>query len=362
MSNQNYLDKSPHFKKKTLKKNPLMLSICIPTYNRPIHLENCLEAIYISKKNCKSLNFEVCVSDNGSKHDIKSIIKKYEKKINISFNKFRRNFGITRNFLKVVEMAKGEFVWTIGNDDLVLPKTLQKIEKLLSKHKDVDYYFMNAQILNVEFLQNFSHPFSTYNIPKKLNTFSKQKKNRIVNFWEVIHPNVAFDFLLGMFLSMFRRKMWMDNLSCLNKKNINDKRWMSNSDNTFFNTMIFANAFKNSKAFIHGDPLCVCLQGVREWLKLLLFIEAVRIPEILDYYRSKGMPFWRYFYCKNYALRNFAASMAKLILDTDHRVKNYFNLKEHFFKNLVFPMAYLSLIYYSYRKVINIYNKIKNGI
>ena len=340
--------------------NKLLLSICIPTYNRPKHLENCLEAIFISKKNCKSLNFEVCISDNGSKHNIKSIIQKYKNKIDIKFNRFSRNFGITRNFLKAVEMASGEFVWTIGNDDLILPKTLQTIEKLLNKNKDIDYYFMNAQILNVEFLQNFSHPFSTYNIPKKLNTFSKQKKNKIVNFWEVIDPDVAFDFLLGMFLSMFRRKLWEQNLSCLNKKRVNDKRWMSNSDNTFFNTMIFANAFKNSKAYIHGQPLCVCLQGVREWRKLELFVMAVRIPEILDYYRSRGLPYWRYFYCKNFAIRNFASDMTKLIFSSDYRIREYFNFKKHFFSNLIYPMSYLSLIYYACKKVLFIYKKIKN--
>ena len=339
--------------------NKLLLSICIPTYNRPQHLENCLEAIFISKKNCKSLNFEVCISDNGSKHNIKSIIQKYKNKINIKFNRFSRNFGITRNFLKAVEMASGEFVWTIGNDDLILPKTLQKIEKLLDKHKDVDYFFINSQILDVEFLENFSHPFSTYKIPKNLKTFSKQNKNRLVNFWEVIDPNVAFDFLLGMFLSMFRREMWVKNLSCLDKKKINDKRWMSNPDNTFFNTMIFANAFRNSKAFIHGQPLNVCLRGVREWRKLELFVMAVRIPEILDYYRSRGMPYWRYFYCKNYAIRNFAADMTKLIFFGDDRAKAYFNFKKNFFNNLVYPMAYFSLIYYACIKILHTYRKIK---
>ena len=35
------------------------------------------------------------------------------------------------------------------------------------------------------------------------------------------------------------------------------------------------------------------------------FIEIVRIPELLDYYRSQGMNFWRYIYCKNFSLRNF---------------------------------------------------------
>ena len=340
-------------------KKKVKLSICIPTYNRPIHLENCLEAIYISKKNCKGLNFEVCVSDNGSKHDIKSIIKKYKNKINIKFNRFSRNFGITRNFLKAVSMASGEFVWTIGNDDLLLPKSLKIIEKLLNKYRDVDYFFINAYLLNKSFLDNFTHPFSTYQIPKKLKTFSGQKRNKKVNFWDVIDPNVSFDFLLGMFLSMFRRKMWEQNLSCLNQKNIKDKNWMSNSDNTFFNTMIFANAFKNSKAIIHGEPLCVCLQGVREWSKLYGFVVIIRIPEILDYYRSRGLSFWRYFYCKNFALRNFAVEMIKIFFSNDHRVKKYFNIKKHFIYNLVYPIVYFSLFYFIYRKCLNFYEKVK---
>ncbi len=337
----------------------MKLSICIPTYNRPKHLENCLEAIYISKKNCKKLSLEVCVSDNGSKHDIKLIIKKYKKKINIKFNRFGRNFGITRNFLKAVSMASGEFVWTIGNDDLILPKSLQIIEKLLNKYKDVDYFFINAFLLEKSFLQNFTHPFSTYKIPKKLKTFSSQKINKKVNFWEVIDPSVSFDFLLGMFLSMFRRKMWEQNLSCLNQKNIKDKNWMSNTDNTFFNTMIFANAFKNSKAFIHGQPLCVCLQGVREWIKLYVFVVIVRIPEILDYYRSRGLPFWKYFYCKNFALRNFFVEILKIFLSNDYRVKKYFDFKRHFVYNLVYPSVYFSPIYFVYIKLLNIYNRIK---
>jgi glycosyltransferase involved in cell wall biosynthesis len=346
------------------KKNQIELSLCIPTYNRPQYLENCLEAIFISKKNCRQFNFEVCISDNGSKHDIKSIIKKYEKKLNIKFNRFNRNLGITRNFLKAVSMASGEFVWTIGNDDLLLPNSLKKIKNLLNKYKNVDYFYMNAYILNKSYLDNFKHPFSTHKVPKNLNTFSTQKRNRMVNFWEVIDPNVSFDFLLGMFLNMFRRKGWVDNLSCLNHKNIMDKNWMSNEDNTFFNTMIFANAFNKSKAFIHGEPLCVCLQGVREWTKLYGFVIIVRVPEILDYYRSKGMGFWRYFYCKNYALRNFAVEMLKLFFANDHRIKKYFNFKKHFVYNLVYPAVYISPLYYIFYKIKKFMERIgkKSGI
>ena len=40
------------------------LSICIPTYNRPGQLPNCLNSICIAKAN-SNLDFDVCISDNG---------------------------------------------------------------------------------------------------------------------------------------------------------------------------------------------------------------------------------------------------------------------------------------------------------
>lgn len=336
------------------KKN-IKLSICIPTYNRPIHLENCLESIYISKKNCKNLNFEICISDNGSKYDIGKIIKKYSKKLNIKFNKFKRNLGITPNFLKVVDMATGEFVWTIGNDDLLLPHTLNKISKLLNRYKDTDYFYINSYNLNFSHLEKYNHPFSTHNLPKKMERFSKVANSKQTTFWEIIDPEISFDFLLGMFLSLFRRKLWVDNVKFINMKNAKDKRWMSTPDNTYFNTIIFANAFKNSKAYFQAEPLSVNLAGVREWKVMYMFIMIVRIPGILDYYRSRGMPFRRYYKCKNFALRDFARSMASIYLSKDKRSMNYFNFWLHIFKNLIFINVYLSPFYYLISKVKKIF-------
>ena len=65
----------------------------------------------------------------------------------------------------------------------------------------------------------------------------------------------------------------------------------STFDNTCFFIKIFCSAFKNSKAFICAKPLSVNLSGVREWSNLYPFVEIVRLPEALDYYRSQGMNF-----------------------------------------------------------------------
>ena len=267
----------------------MKLSICIPTYNRPQHLENCLESILISQKNSKKKSiFEVCISDNGSKHNIAKIVRKYSKKLNIKFHRFNKNLGITQNFLKVVDMAEGEFVWTIGNDDLLLPHSLKKIFFLLKKYPLTDYFFINSYNLDSKYLKKYKHPFSTYKLPNKMVRFSKFKKSKSTYFWDLIDPVIAYDFLLGMFFSLFRRSKWDENVKFINMKNAKDKRWMSTPDNTYFNTIIFANAFKNSKAYFQAEPLSVNLGGVREWVAMSEFILIVRIPGILDYYRSRG--------------------------------------------------------------------------
>ena len=43
-------------------------------------------------------------------------------------------------------------------------------------------------------------------------------------------------------------------------------------------------------------------------------IEIVRLPEMLDYYRSRGLGFKRYILNKNFALRNFSNYFLKIII------------------------------------------------
>ena len=95
------------------------LSICIPTYNRSKYLLNCLNSIFIAKRT-SDLEFEVCISDNHSDEKIIPIINKFKKKFKINFQKNNKNLGMAKNIIKSVSMAKGQYVWIMGNDDLVL--------------------------------------------------------------------------------------------------------------------------------------------------------------------------------------------------------------------------------------------------
>ncbi len=329
----------------------MLLSICIPTYNRIQCLDNCLNSIYISKKNVKNLNFEVCISDNCSNEDTSKIIHKYHSKLPIVFKKNKQNIGFAKNAIQTVSMAKGKFAWLIGNDDLILPRTLLILQDLLENNKNIDYFFINSYYLNSSFLKYYNSPFDTTHLDyRSMSSISKAKENKVVKFWDIIDPKVSWEFLIGIFLSLFNREKWLEGLKFVDAKNLEDNRLWSNFDNTCLNAKIISSVFKDSNCYIQADPLSVNLIGEREWINLYDFVEIVRIPELIDYYRSQGMGLIKYIKCKNYALRNFFNFFFKIYIHGDKAGKSYVKIYQHFFKNLIFPNAWLSLIYFAYRK------------
>ena len=56
-------------------------------------------------------------------------------------------------------------------------------------------------------------------------------------------------------------------------------------------------------------------------------VTSVRLLEALHEYRKNGLSFWRYVYCKNYALRNFIPDLINMII-TSPRTKIIIDLIE----------------------------------
>ncbi len=325
----------------------MLLSICIPTYNRPNQLKNCLNSI--AKQ--KSKNFEVCISDNASNINLLKIIKPYKKKFKINYKKNKKNLGFAMNVLKVSQMAEGKFIWFLGDDDLLTPNSINHLIQLIKKNKKINFYWINSYYLDVSFLKRYPFPFNTKYLPKNLKTHSPLKKDRILNFFELIDHRLCFDFLLGFYVNCFNRDMWNKNLHVLDKKKMMDTRVWSNLDNTAFFIKVFCAAFGKSKAYFCSKALSVNLSGVREWTDLYPLVEIVRLPEALDYYRSQGLGLIPYIYTKNYSMRNFFNFFFKILIMGKKGGLHYVSFTNHFLKNLIYPYAWLSIIFFVFRKL-----------
>ena len=335
------------------------LSICIPTFNRYDCLNNCLNSILIAKNNY-DYEFEVCISDNCSKKNIEPLIKKYKNYFDIKFNKNKSNLGLGVNILKAVSLADGEFVWILGNDDLLLPETFKSIDLLFKENSIVDFYYINSYNLDSSFLNKFKKPFNTYKLPKNMNKFSNYSKSFQSNFFDLIDYKISFDFILGMFLAIFKKKIWDDNLFVIDKKLIEDKNTYSNFENTAPHVMIWASGFNNSKAYFQSQPLSVNTYGVREWMDLYPFVESIRIPEVLDLYRKNGLKLNKYLYNKNFALRKLFISLFKIYFFKDIKGLQYISIKKHIIQNLFYPSIYYSPFFFAIRKIFKMILKIKN--
>ena len=338
----------------------MKLSICIPTYNRARHLTNCLHSI--AKSNIKDRSaFEVCVSDNCSPDNTEEVVRHAQLSMDIRYQKNASNVGIPRNFLNVVNMARGEFVWLLGDDDLVSPGGIESLLELINKKPAIDFFYINSFHLTTDYVLSFPQPFNTDNLPEDMKPFSSRLNSGELKFIDLIDPNVSFDFLGGMFLAVFRRESWLRHANVLNTDAIHDSRTFSHFDNTFPHVKIFANAFAKSRAYFHAKPLSVCLTGAREWSPMYPLVASVRLVEALEEYRRNGLSFGKYWRCRNYALHNFIPDMGAMFVYRDCSGFAYINPAQLVMSNCLYPNFYLSVVYFAIRKLRLLARKLVGG-
>ena len=59
-------------------------------------------------------------------------------------------------------MAKGEFCWLLGNDDIVLKNTFEKLNTYVTKSKKkYRFFYLNSYQLNLNDIEKLEHPFKT---------------------------------------------------------------------------------------------------------------------------------------------------------------------------------------------------------
>lgn len=111
------------------KDNQVLLSICLPTYNRAAHIKRQLSFVLEEAGPYLGAEIEVLVSNNSSTDDTDEVIKE----IALGFPKpfcyvvQPRNLGGIGNIKYLVQQAAGRYVWVVGDDDILKPGIVQII-------------------------------------------------------------------------------------------------------------------------------------------------------------------------------------------------------------------------------------------
>src|SRR3989344_6341167 len=129
--------------------NKPLLSICIPTYNRAQYLKECLNII-TSQFNDEDVyrSVEIVISDNASPDDTRELVAEYQKKFNnIRYFRNDENLLFDRNVDRAITEAKGEFCWTLSDDDHMRDGSLKFLLLILRKNPNVSFFCIDQKSL-----------------------------------------------------------------------------------------------------------------------------------------------------------------------------------------------------------------------
>ena len=118
-------------------KDNILLSICIPTYNRAHYLKQCLDNIVLQFDNETVKNsIEVVVSDHARTDNTTELVKTYQSRFNnIQYFRNHENLGMDENIINSVVKAKGKYCWNIGDDDIIQNGAIEVILAILAKEE-----------------------------------------------------------------------------------------------------------------------------------------------------------------------------------------------------------------------------------
>lgn len=143
-----------------------LLTIAIPTYNRPEKTRRALEAIAIQYDE----RAEILICDDSTTNDTADVVHELQKIIPINYIKNKINLGYDKNFIQCFRKASGKFVLLMGDDDLLINGSLTHILSVLSANDNMAWIFLNFGFFKNEYIdENSFYKYHGDIIPDNMN-------------------------------------------------------------------------------------------------------------------------------------------------------------------------------------------------
>lgn len=154
-------------------KNFPLLTIAIPTFNgfKTITetLNSCLEG--------SSSEIDILIVDNGSAELTKEIIfmwiDKHKEDVNITYHRHPQNIGYDRNILSLFELARGQFVHILADDDAFYTGAIENLLNIIKTENNsiggivsnFDHYDTSLKHITNQLTINNNQSSACFNLP-----------------------------------------------------------------------------------------------------------------------------------------------------------------------------------------------------
>lgn len=119
-------------------KNTPLLSICVPSYNRPEQLGRLLATV-----DCRAARVEIVICEDAAprREEVRKVVEEFRAKspYQVIYEENASNLGYDGNLRRLIEIASGVFVLFMGDDDWFPADVLDKYLDFLEQNPDVGY-------------------------------------------------------------------------------------------------------------------------------------------------------------------------------------------------------------------------------
>lgn len=161
--------------------NKILLSVCIPTYNRVDYLKKCLESV-VSQGGFNCDDIEVLISNNASEDDTEKVVKSFQGRFkNIRYIKNDVNFGVEKNILKLLNNFQGDYFFLLCDDNILLPGSLKILKEAIIDNPDCSLFLSGYE--------NYFEKQKRIGIHQAFNESKKISKDDIFDLVKIYHDS-----------------------------------------------------------------------------------------------------------------------------------------------------------------------------
>lgn len=263
-----------------------ILSICIPAYNRPELLRDCLATV-LPQVARQADRVECIVCDDASPRDPGPAIAGCAGFGPCTYHRNPRNIGSHANYLRLTnELARGEFVWLLGDDDTLKAGGLDRVLAALAEHGDRT----DLLVLNYDHTDGRHRP-----PPDRLaggvgavgaTVVRRDRRSGLRRLDELLGGEGGA--LTPMYTLVFRRRLWAEFAARhAHRDAYTSVVW------TYPHAVLVAETMAGRPVGYVGEPVLTLFDiptDEMSWARHSLLITTVRFLELLRCFERNGVP------------------------------------------------------------------------
>lgn len=269
-----------------------LLSICVPTYGRAELLETCLSTILPQIATLDPMDrsmVECIVCDNASTDRTPQVIADFAGRFPLRAFRNDKNFGILGNITKVATVhATGQFVWLIGDDDLLAEDAIATVLQFLRSAPSVNLCALNVGFFPAE--QRPSLRRAEGGIAESPPTRLRRVTKSGLVARDQLFEGPCAD-LTAMYSVVLRRSLWMQEFP---------KPYMEPAfqdvRSTYPHSYIIATRVPNEPCLLIADPMVMIYEMPSDqfsWAKYHAKTAILHATSLLKLYEKSGVPYGR---------------------------------------------------------------------